>query len=549
MRFLKRSARQTPRVSLVLLDWSVRESFHLLRYLESQTAKRDDFEVIVVEYYSTESKPLKEFADQVDTWLLLEMPADAYYHKHLMYNAGIIAARGDIIMIGDSDAMVRESFIQRIIDAFDADSNIAYHIDQFRNSRRDFYPFNYPSFDEVLGEGCINNVDGRTAGVADTVDPIHTRNYGACMCAKRTDLIAIGGADMHIDYLGHICGPYDLTFRIENSGKREVWDMEEFTAHTWHPGAAGEDNYLGPHDGRHMSTTSLEALSSGRVMPLSENEAIRKLRTGEITSADEALSLLIPPNAAADWRLDNVERHAAELRGREARSPLGDYKGFRLVAENGGVSAYATGAGRPDAAPALTAANETELKAAINANIRGAAALASNLAGIYAPAFPAMRLLYRGAQRFPGPLPGPLKATVVALLAPFGIVALLLAAPKRLANIFTRIGDAGKQGEDALRHVALSVSQLDRKGALANRTPVMLMADTESILFMRLLRWFGAAPHIDLHRVGDTRAAEQALARLEQKGWSGPLLVPSALFHRLHASIAPSAAAQHLIVV
>lgn len=548
MRFLKRSARHAPRVSLVLLDWSVRESFHLLRYLENQTAKRDDFEVIVVEYYSTESKPLQQFAHQVDTWLLLEMPTDAYYHKHLMYNAGIIAARGDIIMIGDSDAMVRESFIQRIIDTFDADSRIAYHIDQFRNARRDLYPFNYPSFEEVLGEGCINNVGGRTAGVVDTIDPIHTRNYGACMCAKRTDLIAIGGADMHIDYLGHICGPYDLTFRLVNYGKREVWDMEEFTAHTWHPGAAGEDNYLGPHDGRHMSTTSLEALSSGRIAPLSENEAIRRLRTGETTSADDVLIVLIPETAGEDWRLANVQTRAAELRRRESHSPLGLYKGFRLQAERGGVAAYAAGDGAT-ASPALTAAGEAELKAAIDANISGGGALASNLADVYAAVFPAMRLFYRGAKRLPGPLPGPVKAIVVAMLAPFGLMALLLAAPKRLAGIFLRIGEDSKDFRDKLRHIAISVSNLDSKGALKSGAPVMLMGDTESIVFMRLLRWLGGAPYLELHRVGDTRAAELALAELDQKGWSGPLLVPSDVFHRLHVAIAPSAAAQQLIVV
>ena len=52
MKFIKRSARTRPRVSLILLDWSVRESFHLLHYLARQDVPRDDFEVLVVEYYS-----------------------------------------------------------------------------------------------------------------------------------------------------------------------------------------------------------------------------------------------------------------------------------------------------------------------------------------------------------------------------------------------------------------------------------------------------------------------------------------------------------------
>ena len=335
MRFVKRSTRKKPRVSLVLLDWSVRESFHLLHYLSKQTVPRDDFEVIIIEYYSRVSEALQKFEDQVDTWLILDMPPNVYYHKHLMYNAGIVVANGDIIMIGDSDAMVKPTFIETIIRNFDRDPALAYHIDQFRNLRRDFYPFNYPSFEDVLGEGAINNVGGKTSGVLDTTDPIHTRNYGACMCAKRADLIAIGGADMHIDYLGHICGPYDMTFRLTNYGRREVWDMEEFTYHTWHPGQAGADNYLGPHDGRHMSTTSLEAITSGRIMPLAESEAIKALRTNETTSPEEALTRLIPPNVARDWDLKYVEANASHMRWAEYKVPLGVYKGFRITSELG----------------------------------------------------------------------------------------------------------------------------------------------------------------------------------------------------------------------
>jgi hypothetical protein len=36
------------------------------------------------------------------------------------------------------------------------------------------------------------------------------------MAARRRGLLAIGGADEHIDYLGYMCGPYELTFRLMN---------------------------------------------------------------------------------------------------------------------------------------------------------------------------------------------------------------------------------------------------------------------------------------------------------------------------------------------
>src|SRR5215471_6005806 len=104
MRILKQSARKQPRLSLILLDWGVRESFHLLHYLKDQTVPRDAFEVILIEFYSGISEALEKSASELDTWILLEMPQACYYHKHLMYNVGVVFAKGDIVMIADSDA-------------------------------------------------------------------------------------------------------------------------------------------------------------------------------------------------------------------------------------------------------------------------------------------------------------------------------------------------------------------------------------------------------------------------------------------------------------
>lgn len=192
----------SPKVSLVLLDWNCRESFHSLDYLAEQDVPRSDYEIVWVEYYSRHAEEIdrrmKAAAEKgapppVDTWVIMDIPDALYYHKHLMYNVGIARARGDIIVICDSDAMFEPSFIRTIVESFEQDPNIILHIDQIRNVRRDFYPFNYPSFEAMKGEGAINWQDGKTTGVWDTVDPLHTRNYGACMAAWRKDIIAIGG--------------------------------------------------------------------------------------------------------------------------------------------------------------------------------------------------------------------------------------------------------------------------------------------------------------------------------------------------------------------
>jgi hypothetical protein len=313
---LRRDFPGRPKVTLVLLDWSCRESLHMLDYLAEQSVPRDQFEILWIEYYDRQLEEMRSRIEAaqsagrplpVDAWVLMQMPRGAYYHKHLMYNLGILLARGEIVCLCDSDTMVGPEFVQTIIEQFERDPEIVLHHDEVRNSSDEFYPFRYPAFEEVRGPGCSPMIDGRTAGIWDHVDGLHTRNYGACFSARREDLIAIGGADMHIDYLGHICGPYEMTFRLMNMGRREIWHPTEYLYHTWHPGQAGENNYLGPHDGRQVSLTALEARQTGRVLPLVESSAIARLRT-QPGPHDEAalLAELFDPNWLEQWKPENL---------------------------------------------------------------------------------------------------------------------------------------------------------------------------------------------------------------------------------------------------
>ena len=287
--FEHKSSRE-PLVSIILLDWAIRESGHTLEYLNRQKADRELYEIIWIEYYNRRQREIKSAIEKysglglcppINKWIVMNMPNNIYYHKHLMYNVGIAISSGKIITFCDSDACVKPTFINSIINSFNRDENIVLHMDEVRNNNRRFYPFFYPSFEEITGPGCINWIDNKPRGLVNLSDPIHIRNYGACMSALRRDLISIGGADEHIDYLGHICGPYEMTFRLVNFGKKEIWHQDEWLYHTWHPGQAGRWNYSGPHDGKNMSTTALEVIRSGRVLPLLENPAIRTLRLGK----------------------------------------------------------------------------------------------------------------------------------------------------------------------------------------------------------------------------------------------------------------------------
>ena len=130
------------------------------------------------------------------------------------------------------------------------------------------------------------------------------------MCARREDLIEIGGADEDLCYLGYICGPYDMTFRLRNKGLKEVWHESEFLFHTWHPGAdgGGVKNYMGPHDGERMSALAIESIKTGRIRPFCENRAIQNMKIGKRNPDDLSESVLISPGYTDEWRYEGIHK-------------------------------------------------------------------------------------------------------------------------------------------------------------------------------------------------------------------------------------------------
>jgi hypothetical protein len=323
MEILFESERVTePTLSIVLLDWSCRESFHIFDYLSGQTVARDKFEVLWIEYYDRRSTAIETAIAKgqnagthppVDKWVVLDMPRTLYYHKHLMYNVGIIASAGKIVTFCDSDAIVSKNFVSSILDSFDKEPNIVLHMDQVRNRDKKYYPFNYPSIEDITTTGKNNFIDGKPAGLWDEEDIIHSRNYGACMSAQWEDLVAGGGADEHVDYLGYICGPYEMTWRLVNAGKKEIWHDSEWTYHVWHPGQLGDRNYFGPHDGSHVSSTALAVRRSGRMLPWLENPAIKELRLGRRDRDKELLQLAFSHRDFTEWTVSKIRLDMIKL--------------------------------------------------------------------------------------------------------------------------------------------------------------------------------------------------------------------------------------------
>ena len=84
-----------PKISVLLIDWGARESFHSLDYLRDQTVPRSDYELIWVEFYDHRPPELERLvrsapdgSPALDRWVVCGYPRELIYHKHRLYNVG-----------------------------------------------------------------------------------------------------------------------------------------------------------------------------------------------------------------------------------------------------------------------------------------------------------------------------------------------------------------------------------------------------------------------------------------------------------------------------
>lgn len=293
------------KVSIILIDWNVRESFHAIDYLNRQTIPRSNYEIIWVEYYDHRPKPIQNYVahGNIDKWIVLNRTE--MYFKHLLYNEGIIASTGGIIVICDSDAIFPPTFIESIITTFNEHKNeeIVLYLEEVRSNNKHFYPFKYIPWEdiwiEVIGTHSLINWDVATkkpSSLNTTHDILHYRNYGACFCATRKSIIEGGGFDEHYSYHNIFCGPYELGFRLVNKDYKEIWHQSEWILHVWHPWARSGVDILGENYGG-INSTALEIRKTGRIIPLVENEKIFNLRTGgDVPAKSQSRKLNTMPN-------------------------------------------------------------------------------------------------------------------------------------------------------------------------------------------------------------------------------------------------------------
>jgi len=298
----KDDAPPAPRVSIILLDWSVRERFTVLKWLRQQDVPKDQYELIWVELFERVVPEVLESAD-----IVMTCRQHGAYQKHLGYNQGLLKARGEIVVVCDSDAIFPRDFVRSILRSFEMDADarpiplVLQHF-EWRTAQR------YP-----------DRLDDAKALMDATWAwwPL-VNNAGACMSVRREDAIRFGGFDEHKSFRGYVCGPYELGWRLVNAGIPERWhDPSVALWHFAHPDPVGTNGMLptirqmmehsAPHIDMH-AVRAVEAFSAGRILPLKENPEIwhRRMARREIGSALEARYAVMTGPAGFSRRLQRA---------------------------------------------------------------------------------------------------------------------------------------------------------------------------------------------------------------------------------------------------
>jgi hypothetical protein len=269
----KNSAPAAPKLSFILLDWGCRERFTTLDWLNKQDIPRDQYELIWVELYDRVMDEVMEKADVVVT-----CNQRGTYHKHLGYNVGLLQARGDLISVCDSDAVFPSDFVRSVFRSFGIESG---------GPAQPQVLMHYEWRTSLLYPDDLSDAESLKDPARWQWWPLIV-NEGACVTVRRADAVRFGGFDEHPSYLGYLCGPYDLAWRLVNAGWAEVWhDSSVALWHFAHPDPIGTNGHIAslqqllekahPHMQGH-ALTAVEAFSTGRFQPLQENPKIWALR-------------------------------------------------------------------------------------------------------------------------------------------------------------------------------------------------------------------------------------------------------------------------------
>lgn len=232
--------------SFVLWDCCFRNFFHLTGSLAAQDFPCEEYEIIWVEQRTraasdTFNRPLglPSLGETVERYagvcqvrvLYLDHPPEQPYHLGIALNAGMAAARGEIVSCMDGDMLVRPDFVASLGRAH-AELGCVLNLAR----RRAPHAVGVPP--ERWTEGIIDFelcLDANPRGRRQI--PESVTNKGPCISAPRQWWQAVGGYDEHPLWATGISrAGQDVNARMEIfSGQPSRALPDQLAVHPWHP--------------------------------------------------------------------------------------------------------------------------------------------------------------------------------------------------------------------------------------------------------------------------------------------------------------------------
>lgn len=207
-----------PILSIVMVDGSFRENYYSIDFIEKQTLPNELYEILWVEYFSEINSSLYKKQKDLANLKVLSLGKSGVYHSSYCFNAGIIASKGEIIVIMDADLVVEEDFLESIYIEHEKNRDLVLYI----------YRFNEPQNKHT------NQVNIEyLREICELTNPL---NHGGCSSARRNWFMEINGYEQHqIFGSGFHANGLDVSTRFKNLGLYIKWHPKVRIYHPWHP--------------------------------------------------------------------------------------------------------------------------------------------------------------------------------------------------------------------------------------------------------------------------------------------------------------------------
>lgn len=217
-------ATNSPRISIVMVDGSFRESYHAIDFFCTQTIPAEDYELIWVEYYDKVNPALQAEIDKYPNARIITLNRIGVYHSSYCFNAGIQASRGELILIPDADLVVEPDLLETVWNEHQTNDKLV------------MYLFRYEEPEEVHQQK-VTLEHLRKVGFLRSPS-----NFGACLTVRKKWLVEINGYEQHpIFGTGFHANGSDVNTRFKNLGLHIMWHPGIKIYHPWHPMTKAED--------------------------------------------------------------------------------------------------------------------------------------------------------------------------------------------------------------------------------------------------------------------------------------------------------------------